>query len=218
MSEPGPGSGDDTATAPLSVVASVLAEAQALGYLGPGPIGPQVEHALAFRALLGQPRRAVDLGSGGGLPGLVLAALAPDTEWVLVDAGRRRTEFLADAASRLGLATVTVVWRRAEDLGRDPGHRDRYDAVVARSFGAPAVTAECASPLLRPGGVLVVSEPPEGREARWPADGLARLGLTTAGTLERPALASFSKAGPTPEQFPRRVGIPSKRPLWGGST
>lgn len=206
-------------SAPTTSVVSILAEAQGLGFLGPGAIEPQVEHAQAFRALLGHPRRALDLGSGGGLPGLVLATLDPTTAWVLVDAGRRRAAFLREVIDRLGLAArVTVICSRAEHLGREPGHREGYDAVVARSFGSPAVTAECASPFIRAGGLLVVSDPPAAGEGRWPVAALATLGLSPAAVLDRPALVSFRKSGPTPPRFPRRVGIPSKRPLWGGAT
>jgi 16S rRNA (guanine527-N7)-methyltransferase len=150
------------------------------------------------------------------VPGLVLATALPDWEWALVEAGARRAAFLERAVRELDLADrVRVRHLRAEDLGRPPAERATADAVTARSFGPPAVTAECAAPLLRPGGVLVVSEPPDAVGDRWPPAGPALLGLRVA---ERrpgpPATAVLVQAAPCPSRFPRRPGIPGKRPLW----
>lgn len=162
--------------------------------------------------------RILDLGSGGGIPGLVLAAGRPEGEFVLLDASRRRTAFLNDAVERLGFGTrVRVVGERAEVAGRDPSLRGWMDAVVARSFGPPAVTAECAAGFLPVGGVLVVSEPPdpEAVGARWPASGLAELGYGPAVPLEA-ASAGFVRIPRTgqDDRWPRRVGVPAKRPRW----
>ena len=81
----------------------LLTEARRLGFLGPGPVEPHLDHALAFAGAVPEaPARALDLGAGGGLPGLVLAALTwPQTSWTLLDAQRRRTEFLEDAVEAL---------------------------------------------------------------------------------------------------------------------
>jgi 16S rRNA (guanine527-N7)-methyltransferase len=193
----------------------VLAEARDLGFFGPGPLGPQLEHARAFLPLLGTPGSVVDLGTGGGLPGLVLLRALPDTTFVLVESQQRRAAFLREALARLGAEDrATVLEDRAEVVGRAPDHRERHDAVVARSFAAPAVTAECAAPLLRVGGVLVVSDPPAGGEARWPADPLRELGLAVATRTTTPSLTSLEKVMGTSERFPRPVGRPAKRPLW----
>ncbi|MGH9120995.1 MAG: RsmG family class I SAM-dependent methyltransferase, partial [Acidimicrobiales bacterium] len=103
---------------------------------------------------------SVDLGSGAGLPGLVLACSWPESRWILMDSSTRRTAWLASAVERLGVsARVRVLCARAEVVGRGE-LRGSIHHVVARSFGAPAVTAECAAPLLRIGGSLVVAEPP----------------------------------------------------------
>ena len=157
-----------------------LSRSQALGFLGPGPVGAQIDHALRFVEVCPgpPPARALDLGAGGGLPGLVLALAWPDTHWVYLDANERRTAFLGEASVQLGLVDRVEVRRgRAEDLGRDPTLRATFDLVTARSFGPPAVTAECASPLLVAGGTLLVSEPPEDAD-RWDESGLSQLGLT----------------------------------------
>lgn len=172
--------------------------------------------------------RIVDLGSGAGLPGLVIAGVLPGVEVLLVEASRRRVQFLDTWAAALGLGDRVTVWNgRAEVLGREPAHRGRATAVVARGFGPPATAAECAAPLLSVGGVLVVSDPPAGRGSvdrgplaweapRWPPEGLAVLGLQPLERQVAPfSLSVMRKVGTTPERYPRRVGVPAKRPLFG---
>jgi hypothetical protein len=188
----------------LDAVVSVLREAAAVGFLGPGPVEPHVEHAARFADALRPASRIVDLGSGGGLPGLVVAALRPSSEVALVDARTNRADFLERTVRRLGWQDrVRVVAARAEALGRAVAWRGQVDAVVARSFGSPSVTAECAAPLLVVGGQLLVSEPPEPPADRWPAAGLALVGLrldAEAGS----GLASCTQVEPCPGRFPRR--------------
>ena len=107
----------------------------------------------------------------------------PAARGVLLDAGQRRGEFLREGVERLDLGDrVEVGAGRAEVLAREPSLRAAFDLVVARSFGAPAVTAECAVGFLRAGGALVVTEPPasSGSTDRWPVEGLARLGFGPA--------------------------------------
>lgn len=201
----------------MSDLVTVLDEARDLGFLGPGGVQDHLQHARAYRpALLGAPAGVgFDLGSGGGVPGLVLAAGMPERAWVLVDAMRKRTDFLERAVAMLGLANVTVRNERAEVLGRDSAVRGQAAAVVARSFGPPAVVAECAAPLLQVGGLLVVSEPPGGDPARWPAAGLAEIGLVALDPVAGPpALFRASQTAEAPDRYPRRVGVPRKRPLW----
>jgi 16S rRNA (guanine527-N7)-methyltransferase len=146
---------------------------------------------------------------------LVLALARPTWQWVLLDASARRTSFLERAVELLGLEDrVEVHTGRAEDLGRLPGHRASYQLVVARSFARPAVVAECAAPLLAVGGRLVVSEPPTGQD-RWPDQGLDVLGLGRAApSAASRRLVILRQERRCPERYPRRVGIPSKRPLW----
>ena len=194
----------------------MLEDARSLGFLGPGPVEPHLDHARGYMAAApGPPTVAVDLGSGGGVPGLALALWWPSSRWLLVEAQRRRAEFLTRALPALGLeGRVDVAAERAEAVGRDPQHRGAADLVVARSFAAPAVTAECAAPLLSPRGTLIVSEPPETvADDRWPADGLAPLGLERRAIAPAPRrFQAFMQVSPCPDRFPRRA--PHKRPLW----
>jgi 16S rRNA (guanine527-N7)-methyltransferase len=144
-----------------------------------------------------------------------LALARPDTTWVLLDGSRTRTEFLRDAVVRLGLAgRAEVVEERAEIAGRGP-LRGGFDLVVARSFASPAATAECGAPFLQPGGRLIVAEPPGGRPERWDTEGLAQLGLVCRDRMVSPtAYQILIQQYPCPDRFPRRVGVPEKRPLF----
>ena len=161
----------------------------------------------------------LDLGSGGGLPGLVLATYRPKLELTLLEARQRACRFLREALATLELTGVTVVEARAEEAARRPDLRESFDVVVARSFGPPAVTAECAVGFLRTGGRLVVSEPPDDEERdaadRWPQPGLEELGLAppAAGGGPGASFVLMEKAHPD-DRWPRRVGVPAKRPLW----
>jgi 16S rRNA (guanine527-N7)-methyltransferase len=198
----------------------VLEEAKRRGFLGPGPVEQHAVHSRAYAgASLGGRGPIADLGSGGGVPGLVLAMLLPDVEVILMEANRRRCAFLAEAVAALDLGSrVGVVHERAEIIGQDAQHRGRYGTVVARGFGPPPVTAECGAALLVSGGRLLVSEPPKEQlpsKERWPAPGLGRLGLAHMATVAGPArIAVLEQVQPCPAMYPRRVGVPAKRPLW----
>lgn len=112
---------------------------------------------------------------------------------------------------------LQVVGDRAERFGQDPGSRQAYQFVCARGFSKPAVTAECAAPLLAPGGTLVVSEPPtdEQHSGRWDEIALARLGLSLTFTVRRGFhYATLTATSKCPAEYPRRVGVPEKRPLF----
>ena len=206
-----------------SQLTDLLVESRQRGFLGPGPVETHLDHARAFAVAAGPaPTLAIDLGAGGGLPGLVLAVeMWPETRWVFLDAQQKRTAFLVEAVEALDLEDrVVIITDRAEAIGRDFSHRDRYDLVVARSFGAPAIVIECAAPLLVEGGALVVSEPPAADAGlRWPAAVLAELGCAPAAPVVVPGdpevhLVRIERVGPCPERYPRRVGIPAKRPLF----
>jgi 16S rRNA (guanine527-N7)-methyltransferase len=187
-------------------------------------IAEQLGHALGFVEAIevhagDRPGSVLDLGSGGGPPGLVLAACWPATRTVLVEANHRRAEFLEGWLDRLGRAgTAKVVTDRAEVLGHQPEWREAFEFVTARSFGRPAVTAECGAAFLAVGGRLVVSEPPEvaDDDARWPAAGLVLFGLVRP-RLQRAAGFGYrvmEKSTPLDARYPRRTGVPAKRPMF----
>ena len=201
----------------------LLERSRTLGFLGPAAIQEQVEHARGLVVGVGDDERVLDLGSGGGLPGLVIALDRPlETERsiatvVLLDGMSRRTAFLQEAANEINDlgGNVEVVTARAEEAGRDAALRGTFDAVLVRSFGPPAVVAECGAPFLREGGRLIVSEPPGGRPDRWPADGLRELGLRLHVVETEPvARAVMVAVAACADRYPRRVGVPARRPLF----
>jgi 16S rRNA (guanine527-N7)-methyltransferase len=177
-------------------------------------------HSAAYAAALGgpAPSRVVDLGSGGGVPGLVLAVeVWPEATFTLLDASQRRCTYLELSVADLGLDDrVEVLWARAEEAGREETRRGAADVIVARSFGPPAATAECAAPLLRVGGALVVSEPPGSGGERWEPSGLDLLGLVveTTAMVEGATFTVLRQAALCPDLYPRRPGVPTRRPLF----
>lgn len=210
-----------------SALHTVLERSRSLRFIGPGSVRVHAGHARGFAAGIDRaPERFLDLGSGGGVPGLVLAGLWGDSEAVLLDASARRCAYLVEAIDELGYTDrVTVVRARAEDGARREDLRATFDLVVSRGFGPPPVTAECGAPFLTVGGRLVVSEPPASPDAdadaddagatRWPAAGLARLGLAMERAWSEPFhYRSFVLERPCPDEYPRRDGVPAKHPLF----
>jgi 16S rRNA (guanine527-N7)-methyltransferase len=224
MAHAGSGQREELRARVPASVAAQLRRSSDLDFLGTMPIEDQIDHALGFVWTIEMgsarpPGSVVDLGTGGGLPGLVLIACWPDSSFVLIDSNQRRTDFLAEEIERAGETDrVSVVRARAEEAGRADELRERADVVVARSFGAPATTAECASPLLAVGGRAVVSEPPtEESGERWQIGGLAQLGLERSGRhryLDRFGYQVLDKVEACDDRYPRRVGVPAKRPLF----
>ena len=201
----------------LSPIIRWLEESRDFGFLGPGDLGIHVEQGRAFAGLVAEaPAGPVaDLGSGGGVPGLIIAALLADRAFLLVESSRRRSEFLRRAVESLAWdGRVTVLEDRAEDVGRS-ARRGCLAAVTARGFGPPATTAECIAALLLPGGRGVVSDPPELVAERW--SGLVGSGLGLEPTSCRSGGFNFQilrPVAPCPDRFPRRVGVPAHRPLF----
>jgi 16S rRNA (guanine527-N7)-methyltransferase len=197
-----------------------LEESRARGYLGPRAIEGQIEHSIGFaRCWEGisplPPASLLDLGSGGGLPGLVLAERW-DCRTVLVDSMAKRMNLLREVLEWPGApSSIRVITGRAESLARDPSLESTFDLVTARSFGPPSVVAECAVRFLRVGGTLIVSEPPEDDEARWIHSALRAMGLEDQGRIRHgAAFRVLTKVAATPTELPRGVGIPAKKPLF----
>jgi 16S rRNA (guanine527-N7)-methyltransferase len=160
-----------------------------------------------------------DIGSGCGIPGLVLAAALPKAKVVAVEASGRRCEFIDAAASRAGIGNIEAVKSRAEEWSDGLG---KCDLVVARAVAPLAVLAEYAAPLLKPGGALVAwkgKPEPEELEASGKAASILGLEQLDAITVKpwpgggRRQLQRLRKVGPTPPGYPRRAGMATKRPL-----
>ena len=160
-------------------VRDVLVDAQRIGALGPRPIDEVIAHARAFvDALPSDAQRIIDLGSGAGVPGLVVAEALPEAELVLVDRRAKRIDALELAIAAIGWrGRVTAICCDVATLTRDPQHAGGYDAVISRGFGPHETTLRLSAALVCPGGVIVVSEPPEGNPDRWSPDLVAELGL-----------------------------------------
>jgi 16S rRNA (guanine527-N7)-methyltransferase len=165
-----------------------------------------LDDALAAVPLLaGDP--VVDVGSGGGSPGIPLAGACPDLRFDLLESVRKKCDFLGRWAEPFG--NVSVVCARAEDHARGAG-RDAYGTSVARALASPPVAVEWCLPLLRPGGRAVLFVGPSvDREA------VAKAAREVAGDVEEspPGFLLLRKTGPTPDRFPRRPGLARKRPL-----
>jgi 16S rRNA (guanine527-N7)-methyltransferase len=166
-------------------------------------------------------RRVLDVGSGGGFPGLPLKIHDPSLSVTLLETTIKKAEFLRHVVSHLGLVGVEVVAERAETLGRDPAYRETYDLVVARAVAEMAVLAEYCLPFCRVGG-LFVAQKKAGNAMEMQS---AQAAVTALGGLMLPAipvllpgveprqLVVVQKITPTPARYPRRPGMPTKHPL-----
>ena len=157
----------------------VLGTAQRLGTLGALPIPDVIAHSRQFvDALVGVTGSVMDIGTGAGVPGLVIAVERPDLTLVLTDRREARMDALARGVTAMGIRDrVKVLTADVAALGQSPEHAATYDAVVCRGFASPEVTATLARPLLKNGGTLIVSEPPTFDPSRGPADLLNRRGF-----------------------------------------
>lgn len=201
---------------------AVLAEAQSLGFLGNAPLDDHVANGLGFAEVIGRTEAwtCADLGSGGGVPALVIARALGRVSITCIDRGSRRCAFLEEAVVNLGLEErVVVIEGDVEEVARAPGHEGAYDIVTARSFGPPAVTAEAATRLLRVGGTLLVSEPPGAAGGtRWEeAPRLAELALSYGGLHDAGdvRIATIRRTRERlDDRYPRRAATVRKRPLF----
>ena len=178
-------------TGPRKTLHDVLGDAQKWGTLGRRPISEVIEHARQFLApLAGITGDVIDLGTGAGVPGLVIAEARPDLRLVLVDRRATRVDALARAVAAMGLEDrVQALTADVESLSRDPDHAGRYAAVVSRGFGPPEVTVRFARRLAKNGGTIVISEPPAGTPSRWPKELLEELSLEAE--TGHPGVAAF---------------------------
>lgn len=161
------------------------------------------------------PERVIDIGSGGGLPAVPLAIALPSIRFTLLEANQRKCAFLEFVAGTLGLRNITVAPGRAEELGHHSALRESFDRAISRAAARPAVLLELALPFVRTGGDLVAEVSPLDprsldQAAQVLGGGEPRVERSPSG---RGALLTVPKIGPTPQRYPRRTGVPNRRPL-----
>jgi 16S rRNA (guanine527-N7)-methyltransferase len=184
-----------------------------------GPPAALIEDCLVLLDHVGDATSVVDVGSGAGLPGLPLKLARPELEITLLEADQAKAAFLVQACARLGLEGVEVVPMRAEDAGHDARYRERFDLAVARALAPMPSLVELCLPLVRVGGRLLAQK--TGREdISAAARAIDTLGGSLRGVL--PARSGIRDAGtvvivdkllPTPAPYPRRPGVPGRKPL-----
>src|SRR2546430_1169681 len=178
-----------------------------------------VEDSLVLLEHLGEAHRLVDVGSGGGLPGLPLKIARPDLAIALIEADQAKAAFLVQACARLELEDVEVLARRAEEIGRDGRYRESFDVAVARALAPMPALVELCLPLVRVGGRLLAqktdAEALEGaRRAIELLGGELESVATTPSTIRRSGtVVAVAKVRATPPAYPRRPGVPGRKPL-----
>lgn len=167
-------------------------------------------------------RSLIDVGTGAGFPGLPLKILFPDLRLTLVESVAKKTRFLQAVTAELALNDVVVLAERAETLGQDVRYREQFDWAVARGVAELRVLAEYLLPLCRVGGAMVAQKGESAAaEAAAAATAVATLGgggvqmetVLLPGQELPHTLLTVSKLHPTPSAYPRRPGMPAKRPL-----
>jgi len=157
----------------------------------------------------------IDIGSGGGLPAIPLAVGLPQVRFTLLEANARKCAFLEHVAGTLGLTNVAIAAGRAEELGHRLQLREQFDRAISRAAARPEVLLELALPFVRPGGDLIAQVSPLDPSLLEPAaqllgGGTPRLEPPTAGAGP---LLVVPKVASTPSRFPRRTGLPGRKPL-----
>jgi 16S rRNA (guanine527-N7)-methyltransferase len=187
----------------------------------------QIKHFLDSLSLLTLPNlpekaQVIDVGTGAGLPGIVLKIVHPRWRVTLIDATAKKIKFLNHVIKTLGFDHTTAQQIRAEDAGQNKRYREQYDLVVARAVARLPTLVEYLLPLCRMGGLCVAMKGDTAQtEMEDAAFALKILGgqLEPLPTISLPTLDQFRylipirKVAPTPSQYPRRAGIPSQKPL-----
>jgi 16S rRNA (guanine527-N7)-methyltransferase len=166
--------------------------------------------------------RVIDIGTGAGFPGIPLKLVCNLAHFTLLEATRKKVTFLEHIISTLGLRSVTPIHARAEELAHEPTHRQRYDLALARAVAELPVVAEYTLPFCRVGGWVIAQKGEAGAAEAWSAErAITMLGgelrrvvpVELPGLPEDRSLVVIEKVSPTPDSYPRRPGVPGKRPL-----
>jgi 16S rRNA (guanine527-N7)-methyltransferase len=183
------------------------------------PAEELIDDSLVLLNHLGEAHRVVDVGSGGGLPGLPLKIARPSLNVTLVEADQDKAAFLVRACAVLELHDVEVVARRAEEVGQDPHYRESFDVAVARALAPMPVLAELCLPLVKVGGRLLAQKTKtEDVNAAGPA--IEAMGGMLKAVVAAPSatrgagtVVIVDKVRSTPPAYPRRPGVPGRKPL-----
>ncbi len=177
---------------------------------------------LITQELIEPGQKIIDVGSGAGVPGLPLAIVYPETEFVLLDSSQKKMKAAESFIEALGLKNVTTLSERAEDVGQMKEHREQYDIVISKACAALPVLMELCTPLIKVGGMLVAYKGRKHMEELAAAkNAMEKLHLeqpmnqhyTLVEDRGQRTLMLFQKAEETPKEYPRRSGTPNKNPL-----
>lgn len=162
-------------------------------------------------------QRALDLGSGGGFPGIPLAIMRPDMQWTLVDSVAKKVRFLNEVAASIGLSNVQALPERAEVLAHQPAHREQYHLVTARAVARLPILLEYCIPFLRVNGFFAAMKGEQAnKELKESRRAIERLSVKLMRSQPQPGggqLLWFKKRRPTMDKYPRDVGVPSQKPI-----
>jgi 16S rRNA (guanine527-N7)-methyltransferase len=168
------------------------------------------------------PRCLVDVGTGAGFPGLVLKILYPGMKLALIESVGKKATFCTHIVETLALENVEVLTARAEDVARQPEHREKYDWAIARAVAQLPVLSEYLLPLIKVGGKMLAQKGESGpAEAQAAERSIKIMGgrlrqlihVTLPGVVEERYLVLVNKIAATPPAYPRKTGVPGKNPL-----
>jgi 16S rRNA (guanine527-N7)-methyltransferase len=166
--------------------------------------------------------RVIDVGAGAGFPGIPLKLVNPGTRLTLLEATGKKVTFLEHVIRQLDLHHTVAIKARAEELAHDPDHREQYDLALARAVAELSVVVEYTMPFCKIGGWVVAQKGESGAAEAWAAEGAIKLlggelrrvmPVELPGLPEDRSLVVIEKVSPTPGNYPRRPGVPGKRPL-----
>ena len=167
-------------------------------------------------------KRVIDVGTGAGFPGVPLALLFPEKEFVLIDAIDKRVKIVRELCAAVEIPNIAAIHGRAEDLAGDPGYREQFDLCVSRAVAKLSILAEYCLPFVKKGGFFLAYKGAGTEEERLQAENALR--ILGGGTIEereasltgfdlKRALLVIEKTADTPPEYPRKAGVPSKKPL-----
>jgi len=192
------------------------------------PEGVRIKHFLDSLTILlawdrqSPPERVIDVGTGAGFPGLVLKILWPNIRLTLVESVHKKADFCRHMVDRLNLEGVRVLSERAEVVGQDPTHRHGYDLAVARAVARMPILMEYLLPLIHRNGVVMAMKGETAHSETHAAQNAINLfggklhkliNIKLPGVVEERFIVVVHKIARTPDEYPRRVGVPAKNPI-----